>query len=764
MLRVTNETQSHKVGDSVLTVEEYYPFMIICSPEVPSSLQLQPWSQSIADEKVHFLRNTLPTLKGELQAIKGEAAMETASGGKYLSVKPLEGAGEVPQWSEAVTAVVEKHYLRFKRISFPLTEHKIKIMEFALGPARDEYPDVSTKLDTVNNIIVLSGTKSQVDDFHHRIIGICDAIKITSKETCFPKRHVRFLEELCGSDLQAVKPAVVEQLCSADTGVVTVQANAEGHRAFERTINELLGPSKLSEEMLRLSPGAYALLSSKSNLKRVLGTLAPHLAVELEKEQHNDGSVEHKVFFLSKDKKYCQQAIKAVRLFTPQRSFKISPQKIRVCKTQDWRSLVEAVSREFVVHVSVEESSQTVTLSGDQHQLEDIEKTVMTFLSKHTNVEELVHFDRKEWKVIHANFGGELKAMKKQAKSSSVKMEYSKSEAYECPVQIVGEPDHVDAIATEIGKLKSKVYKTEKRISDVPGLLHVLDLFEDKIDRLERDHKAAIELTIGSGYTEPLEAVVPPQKVLTAVASSSGVQLSIYTGDFTQQQNGGTMLHFVAPNPSLKSEGTLKTLCDFAGEAMSEDFHQKLSQLTNLKPADIFQTKWGHLKCAELLHSILPEWSGGDYSEEDCLAESLSRAVRSIRRSDHLTILPVTTLPLQYPAKVFAKAVVKQVGSAGTSRIQEVSVFVEDLTHAKDFEELLKQSGDFKLQFNNISISASASKPAQKPRHASASNLGAVNTRSGVGSFITVKHGDMLDESVSTDYVVPLTLLCTLVG
>jgi len=374
------------------------------------------------------------------------------------------------------------------------------------------------------------------------------------------------------------------------------------------------------------------------------------------------------------------------------------------------------------------------------------------FLAEQSDIPVCVEFQISEWRVLRKNCSSEIVGVKNQAKKKNVKVVFPRynTTASTATITLSGEPAAVSDIKVQVEMLKANVYQKITKIAGVPALMHVLKGMEDELKVLESNHKAVIEVDIESGENGASgPAGILPQKLCGATAPDA-TQVSVFAGDFTQHQHVGTLINFITPLPNVK-QGTMKLLIDAGRAELQTDFEDKVSQFVSLNPPQVIKSKHGKLKCMQLLHCVIPPWSGGNQNETFFLEQALKAVLGIIRFHGSLLITPATSLPFKYPPDVFASKVVevlvnKPVG-IHSSDIQAI-IYVDELSHASHFEECLKAQ-NFQI---NVSVSqqglANPNAPqVRKPTIVKASTKAITNPFS---SFIKVSRGDMLQHQVTT--------------
>jgi len=254
-------------------------------------------------------------------------------------------------------------------------------------------------------------------------------------------------------------------------------------------------------------------------------------------------------------------------------------------------------------------------VTGEAIVIGDIGEKIQKFLSEQTNIEIRVEFQISEWRVLKGNCSNEISGIKDQARSRNVGVIFPRPESAVSTVTVIirGEHAAVSDIKVQVEMLKNNVYKKTTKVAGVPALMHVLKGMEDRLKVLETNHKVVIEVDVESGENGGTGSTQPtgdfPRKVCGATAPDA-TRVSVFTGDFTQQQHVGTFINFITPNPDVQ-QGHLKLLIEVGGAEVQSDFQEKISQVYGPQPST-WCLKQGmvRLKCMQppsLCHTFL-EW------------------------------------------------------------------------------------------------------------------------------------------------------------
>ena len=749
-----------------LSVKEHYPFMDTSElldpsstkpddplkPNDPPTLTLTqvvhtPQRDPLTKEQHFYLKNSLSEFNDTLKSLKAYADIEKVGKDYFVVISPLEGSGSIDEWKDNIAAALKEHF----------EELSIETIHYTNKDAKSDIQDIF--YDEVDSVLVvkrtphsftIAGSKKIITEICEKATEICLQHQVTVGTIELPRKRVKFLEKFYRHMFQKLvnKTSVHDIQFNSDNGLITVTANPDGHTEVEEVVQQ----NNIAEEKsLKISQAAYELLSSQrgaKKLKEIFGVSGPQIVYDMEQVQIS-GDVQYYICFLSKDEEILKKVKKSVELHVHELVFATSPAKIRVCSSKEWRDFISTLSEEHFVSVTAQEASIVVT--GEQLSCNDISERVQRFLEKHTNIEERVTVSQSEWFVVNGHFSYDIKGINEQAKKKQVQIEWPKSNLKVSSLAIVisGEPARVvDDIKAQVTMLLRKVCKKESRITGVPAVVHVLASMEDKLRLLGTDEKVRIELTLENGNSNGSEAAAQVEgefpRQVCAGTSPSGSRVSVYTGDFAQNAPVGVIVNFVTSDPNTQV-GCLKHLLESGGAEAMEDFKQKVSQFMELKPGMVFKTRHGQLKCSQLVHCVLPSWRSAetDANKEYFLDEALYEVMKDTAHSGSILITPLTSAPLHYPVNTFVRLVMDAVTNQTSSDLQ-VSVYVEELHHANEFQDAFQTKNyqiHRKVPLGSPLLAAKRERPA--PLAASVKTIS-----SNLGNFITIVNGDLLQQQV----------------
>ena len=754
--KVLSKSQLDLDGHPLIT-KEYYDFMDANETDFTPQQDGQPpttkaaqhvWcaqKEQLTKEQLFYLEQSLSELNDKLLPLKACAEIES----KCLVISPLKDAGAVDNWEDQVTTVHKEHLegLCTEIVSFP-KDAKADVQDFVYDRSDSILVVKREKLS-----IIIAGKKDVIAEACEKIAEMCLEHQITTREIDLQRKHVKYLAKFCHQDFQKLGHVVCDFEFKPDVEKVIVTAYPNGHSEVDEIIGRM---DEATEKNITLSHSAFKLLSSQRGTKKlneIFDVLASQLVYDLEQYQDSSGETQYRIIFLSKRDDVLKKVKHNVKLYTHEEGFLTSAAKIRVCSSKEWRDFVSNLCDESFVAITADEASSRIIVTGEKLACPDVVDRVRKFLAKHTNIEERLVVNQSEWCIISSNFNNEVNGINEQAKRKQVKVEWPKKmNASSLSIVISGEPGVVDDIKVQVTMLVAKVCKKEARIAGVPAVVHVLESMGDKIRLLETDERVRIDVNLENGDNGTAAATQTVGEVPRQVCSGTspdGCRVSVYTGDSTQNAPVGVIVNFITPDPNPQM-GHLKHLLESGGLEATEDFRRKISQFIELKPGNVFKTRVGQLRCSQLVHCVLPSWkssSESDVNKEFFLEEALTQVMQDASMSGSMLLMPLTSAPLHYPVNLFARLVMDAVTYQATSPNLHISVYVEELQHAKEFEGAL-QTRHFQVH-TKVPLGSpllSAGRKAQET--ASPTTASAKTITSNLSSFISVVKGDLLQQQV----------------
>lgn len=271
------------------------------------------------------------------------------------------------------------------------------------------------------------------------------------------------------------------------------------------------------------------------------------------------------------------------------------------------------------VQVTVDNFSQSVTVTGSENIVTDVIDKLKSFLLEQTSIEEQFTIGYHQWHVIYKDMPQELESIKLAVQGKDVDVQWQKPSELPEDVNIIirGEPVVVDEVKGKLEVLVKKICLREETLRHIPVASKVLESMKDKIYVLQTKHGASIDAYTTNDKPSSSQSTADLAAVKYCSATcSNDVRISVYSGDFTRHNQVDTIVVFIPPNPNLLDDSNLKMLFSAGGADLQNDFMVMSSQFLKQNPGLMFQSHPGKLKCSELLHCFLPPWASIAKSNE----------------------------------------------------------------------------------------------------------------------------------------------------
>ena len=726
----------------------------VITPEAePSADDLQPkilqkWLPMKRKVSVHeysFLQRTQGELNAKLEATNASASFELDGEDKFLTVSPLPTASASANWATEISGILHEHFTQCKESSFTYCHAaKGEVLQYLMGIKGANNLQVNSEGDTVT----IAGERTAVEESIEKITAISEDAEVLTTTVPLERKYIRYLLKFCQRDLQPLDTELQCEYIIESEGIV-VKGNKKRMQTFKTLVEHKIQLS--SERKLPLTTEVYKLLSSEKGQGKIgslLGTLVSQVIYEVEICQ---ATMEHQICFLAPTMESCERAVSVICLYTKQKHLPIGHKELAICQSPEWKVFVGQVAGDCFV--SVEVSGNSVVITGEEIALDDVKSKVTAFFEDKTSIDDVLECEISQWRIISVALRKEFDAIKKDAKKHHTKVTEPERSSHnasgQVSIRVKGEPSHVADVKQQIEMLKRMVITREARVAEIPSLASVLESAEHGIRMLEHKHNVVIEIDAEYGGDESSSTVKElPQKLCTA-SLSGGFRVSVFSGNFTLHPGGGTILNFLLPSGHNFQQGSLKTLVDAGGRRFQEELLSRISQCLSLTPPLCIRSGSGKLACNQLLHCVIPPWSGGAQSEAVLLEESLVQTFQGVSPYATLLITPGTCPPFSYPASVFVDTVISALTSGATSQMSDLDIvmFVNEPLELNEFEKCLRGKGfQVSLCPNRERHQAQVSNPLDIKRPKVVSSARSLS--SNIGSFIVVTNGDMLKQQV----------------
>ena len=735
--------QCHVIGDSHLSMTEYFDFMddqgedgedmnagLVTAPSQEVEHSSTPVQRSydwktmhigIDDDFKDFWRQDhLQELNGKLGELNAHASMcNDQSGSLQLKIDPLAGSETMADWEEQIEKAVDNFRLHFKKDSENLPNYGFAdLIKYA-----ESAKSIKLMVQVANNVVTLTGEAESVDRVMDTIRKmIYQLYEIKPERRSFPKKHIKYLKKFSTHQLMNNTRIPVEKfILNSDQEIITVEANQEAREAFWGAVEA--ETSNIKEKTVDLESEAFELLATKQGTNKIEEVIGPmQIVYDLVNDPPSYSLCLLSPSFVPKEK---MKSIKtSLKKLIECKKMKIETiQKFRFCKDMKWKEFVGKKQKDVFVLITVDEANQSVNVTGEQVVIEDVLQKIQKYISEQASIREHVLIDGPKWTVISQSCWDDIEAIKHKFQGTNVEVKWPQPAVHTNAVLIIkGDPPLVDKMKGELEALQKKVCEREETLSNIPAVMPMMESMEDTIRALEFKFKASIHFSVKKG-------IMAGPKLCSGTCPND-VRISVYSGDFTKHNKVDVIINFIPPAPTHQ-EDNLRLLFDAGGVDLQQDFTKKLS---NESPGEIFTCDSGQLQCGKLCHCIIPPWDG---SNTKYLESSLSKTLHNIKRCSTVLFTSICSSPLNYPAEVFAVNIVSLVSTnPDISSDMTVAVYVNGMAQAAKFESQFHQSNCRVL--SQVQSSATV---GEVSRTRSIDNP--------ISSFITLTKGDLLEKQVS---------------
>lgn len=738
-----------QIDDLSVSLAEYYDFMAEDGNSVdeedlgiqplqsmsvpqpaPPKYDWSPVSTLLSVTKSVWVEGNLPELNDALAPLKACASVnqDPSSGTPQLIVEPLVGSDDMCDWDDQTRNAVHSFLSQFKEITENLPQYgRAELLKCT------ESAGVDCIVLVDSDVLTLAGGRDVVDE----VMGSIRVKMAKLKEVVLEEKHfsailVKYLKKFSERRLNNVNPPVVRYNLALDLGVVSVDGIEEARTAFWEATNDEI--SNVQKKSVALEPEMVKLLESRRGADAIETAIGFKMAdIIYDFVQTLDG---HTLSILSPPR-VSRDRLKAIKdilkKLLESQDMQLDPSKFRFCSDRKWKAMVDSIQTDMFVRITVNDSTQSVTVTGERVVVQGTISKLKVFLSDQTSVEEQLSIDVHNWSVMNRGLDRGI-----MQSTKDVKIEWPQKEAagFCAKVNIVirGDPTSVDKVKGELEALAGKVCHREEKLSNIPAAMQVVGSMDDKVHLLENRYGASIDVSLTSDDLESGPLVLSQsadlsESKLCSATCPNDVRVSVYKGDFTKHTHVDVIVVFIPPNLSQQNDCNLQLLFAAGGLELQNDFHRKISQLFKQSSGDLFTSHQGKLQCSKLWYCFTPPWSGSTRNEEFYLHECLGKALCNTKGYNTILFASVCSTPLKYPVDVFARNVIDSITSNPIiSSNLTVAVYVSEDMHGSEFEKQFKS--------NNCHVSATFVPVAKA-------------ISSSIGSFITLTKGSLLDEQVS---------------
>jgi hypothetical protein len=704
---IFSNPQCCTLGDHTISIREHYDFFLeeeMCAPPSSSSQpslspQATSWgitSTPISPSISSWLQQTdsLLQLNSRLLGSKAEGFIdEGATKTPLLKIEPLGGSSEMTDWSDQTKSIMQGFLSEFKEDTVSLPgDGASDIIEHARSEANG-----CLFIEASGHSLKLAGNMDVVDDVMTTVNEMISEYEVDTEDGHYQTRIIKYLKKFSTQKVNAICPPVKYEF-NSDSGVVTVTAKKKARTAFWNVIeDEIKG---IQEKIMELEhTRVFKWLNSSRGIaliEEAIGLKSSDVVYEFEEDPPSFRlhilSPPHKKEVL----KFVKRSLE--RLYVSKKLPQMDRTKFRFCSDSKWKKMVEVLQKDAFFEVTVDNSSQSVTVTGQEVIVESVIPKLRSFLLQQTIIEEQVSIGYHQWRVIHRDMTQEVYAIQ-QRNEHDVRVQLPKKPS-ELPkdvsvnIIIRGEPERVDEVKGQFESLSKRVFHKEGTFRLIPAASAFLDSMKDKIDALESQHGASIDAKIvknPSGASQN-PAGLTASRICSATFHND-VRISVYCGDFTKHSQVDAIVVFIPPNPKPE-DNNLKMLFSAGGSSVQNDFKARSAELLQHCPCDTFQSDPGKLQSGKLCHYFLPPWKSTPKKDEDFyFASCLEYILSSATTFNSVILTSICSSPLKYPADVFARNVISSVGSCSYLPCDlTVVIYVNEVAHAREFEIQFKES------------------------------------------------------------------------
>lgn len=735
-----------------ITMTEYYDFMP-CDEEDGGSQSSSLATSEFGDAwgaiqvevkplEAKWLRCTLQDLNDKLKPLKAHCTVSEGSSSESpscLTVEPQDGSEAMDNWDGGVKKIVDEVTSCFveKYLPLPLSDslrnEVVSYAQDATGP--------NLHLRCIDGKLVIGGHIKHVNLVELDLKHFMEEVQVVPEVKVYSTKHIKCLSSFSKDKL---KIDGVTYTLDKDVGNICVRGKLRERQFFWDAVdNELIG---IHEKRVDLSPETSKLLESERGTKKIeelIGVASTSVTYHLKCD------VTHPyLYFLSPGHagKDILKTLKGrLKGFLDSRTLAVNPGRLRLCRGMKWRKLVGRLEDEAFVSVTVDESSNSVIVSGETIVVGDAYEVVEIFFLENCSVEEQLIMGYHEWMVISSNFKQKTEAIQHDL-VKVINIVWPKQDiTRNAPVTIIlrGDPIGIDNALVRLEALRKEVCHKEGNMSTIPSANQLVDSMQNDIYFLEVKHCVSINVSVVDDDSSPPSASAlrtsSSHHKLCGASLSNGVRVSLYSGDFTKHGHVDTMVNFVQLSPENSDTNLMQLFATAGGSVVPDEFKSKLESMLMKDSGYVIKTSnVGQLKCSQLFHSLLCCWTGGKKNEGYFLELCLKNVLYEAKHLSTIVLASVCSKPLSYPAGVFAKKLISSLNSSSfLSSDLTVAVYVSDPSEAAEFDAHFQDPEN--VCHSIIPLSVSLLPPMVEKARVICNPI---------DSLITLQRGDLLKQKV----------------
>ena len=734
--------------DFHFSLSEYYDFMPVnvMNENCNQSRKQEPLNEILFDlnaSEILWLRATMDELNSRLSSYMARCNVtkKDPSGSQEVIISPLPHAESVNDWELEVKQVMEEYlsYYFETEFKFSMNLH-IDIVRFLQQSA----DSINCLWKIEDEVVILYGLKSEVNKVFFDLKFFVEEVQVEEETKQFSRRQVTYVSLRCRHKLK-IDAIERMELCK-NTGQVFVKGTASGRKKFWEIIEQ--EKSSLIEKKFQLTVELSDLLHTGKGTKKIDELMGVHISTVVYCLEKDDDGI-WSIYFLCNRAVGDKTLIKNIKkIFQSYFEFDFIPveaSKIRFCLDMKWSKLVDSLEQQHFVSIVLDQASNMIKIAGERIAVPNIRAILEQHLLDISSIEEHLVIDYYKWRVIDNDLKHKVDAIVNDfGKNIKIIPQKNLSTMNDKPVTITiqGDPNAVDDAKVRLQLLEKEVFHLQEKLSNIPAAHRLLSKMEDRINVIEHNHKAYIDIKIVAEDDVTFHTKVSntrsrhPTKIGGAVLSNE-VRVFLYSDNFTKHPNVHTIINFVKCQPA-NSDLNLKQLFDTTyGDSLQKELHNRIKKAVHLRSGSLLKMDIvDGLDCTNLFYAFIPCWAGGKENEEYYLEQCLLKIQSHVDYSSTILLTSVCTEPLLYPSSAFAKQVMSCFSSSSYAHYDiTVAVYLNDASDATEFNRLFDNP-----KFGCRSITRL---PQSQSKETGKIISNPINT------FITLTQGNLLDQQVN---------------
>jgi O-acetyl-ADP-ribose deacetylase (regulator of RNase III)/RNA recognition motif-containing protein len=629
---------------------------------------------SISSESLHYYKQNEQKLKDEIQ--HGEVFISDS----LIEVKPLPESNtrNTGNWSDEVKDTIAKYKRNFDIAEVKISPLFVKKVIDTLEAKIKFCPDLSYTIIN-NDVIRISGSYNAVHQAEDELKNMQLEYTVTNTPQC-----IDYLLKFTKAEIATIQPQV--NVRSTEHSLVFSGMMGSLDKAAAVVDSAL---RSMCKEVINLTAAAYKLLSSGRSFEKITELVKNESVVWA----FND-KITHNLEIRSPDAQSCSIAKETISKLIVCLSIKLEDSQFASCNGDDWDQLLDELMSNYFVHISFNNDTASIALTGEDECLEIVSQMISSFLEAF-NVTERITVNREKWSVLSKAQKSALDEILSMAKKNNINVTLPDLEVnlkdYVC-IAIHGIYNCVKIIKDQLIKFIES--KTLTRDVSIP-LLHELspldvDFINSKCQEIEQQYGVAITFDIASNTetSKPFDLQPSVSSILHAT-SPNGIKLHIYCGDPTKKPCSSLAV-FVSEIPKEQEHPNLIALATAGGLDVQNGIETSLKHRDSLITATVHKSrKVGNLPCEEIVYVVLSPYNS---TNSTSTAKTALQELFHQLRSPNVVLIPFTASPHNYPIELYAQFTLSAVSRLSNEDVS-VSLFVDEEMQCKIFHEKMKFLG-----------------------------------------------------------------------